>query len=210
MVVYPGVTVHTKEEFIDRLEEIKQIGADGVHVDIMDGVYVPNSLLPVAEMGLLPVDTLFEAHLMVHNPHAYFEVCRNAGFKRIIVHMDGLALESYSQALLVQDKVHALGMQFYLAFTQKSPPNLHEDLCKFDGVLILTIVPGFSGQPFIPEQVEEIHKVRLFCPDITIEVDGHVDSDTIEQIRNAGATSVVSTSYLSGDEINIRYKKLKG
>jgi ribulose-phosphate 3-epimerase len=209
MIVYPGVTVHTKEEFFKRLDEIKNVG-DGVHIDIMDGLYVPNTLVSLADMGTLPANKTYEAHLMVNNPTSYFEPCRDIGFKRIIVHMDGLALETYSQALLIQEQVHSLDMECYLAFTQKFPVDLHEDLCKFDGILVMTIVPGFSGQPYIPEQLEEIRKVRNYCAELPIEVDGHVDGDTISQIREAGATSVVSTSYLRGEEITNRYIQLKG
>lgn len=209
MIVFPGVISQTKESFVSRLEEIQNIG-DGVHVDFADGLYVPNTLLALSEIGKLPKDRFFEAHLMVNNPSSYFELCKQVGFKRVLVHFDSLVLDTYAEVLLVQDIVHKLGMEFCLVFTQQDPVELHEDLCKFDQVMIMPIIPGFSGQKFIPEQVEEVKKVRTFCPDLPIEIDGHVDETTIASLRAAGATQVVSTSYLSGSDLSIRYKKLKG
>ncbi len=208
MTVFPGVNVHTKEEFEARLDEIKNVG-DGIHVDVMDGVYVPNTTVPVSLIGKLPGDRFCEAHLMVNSPVKYFEPCRKAGFKRVLVPFDALALDSYSQALAVQDQVHSLGMEFGLVFDHNTPIELQDDLCKFDKILVTTVVAGFSKQPFLPSQLEEIKKLNMFCRDMDIEADGHIDDTTVELVKEAGAKIVVSTSYLSGSEILSHYKKLK-
>lgn len=209
MIVFPGVLVQTYSEFESRLSELDGIG-DGVHVDVMDGVYVPNVSISVEEIGKLPQEIYFEAHLMVNDPENYFVMCSKAGFKRVLVHRDSLALDTYAEMLLIQDRAHDLGMEFYLAFTQSDPVNLHEDLSKFDGLLIMTVVPGFAGQPFINEQLDELKKVRQFVRNIPTEVDGHIDGDTINLVQEAGATSVVSTSYLKGHGRFSNYKVLKG
>ncbi len=210
MIVYPGVLVHSKEEFSARLEEIKGISDDGIHIDIADGHYVHTTLLPVEEMGILPENCFFEAHLMVNNPVGYFEKCKQAGFNRVLVHFDSLGLETYAQALLVQQQAHKLGLEFGLVFTHDNPVELHADLCNFDQILVMTIIPGGSGLPFIPEQVEEVRKIRAYCPDISIKVDGHVNDETITVLKAAGATEVVGTSYLSGKDIIAHYQRLKG
>lgn len=207
MEVFAGILVHTKEDLESRIREIDSI-PDGIHIDVADNEYVPNKLLDLSEIDLLP--SLFcEAHLMVLNPQDYFDDCKRLGFKRLIVHFDAMAEKSYDEALLMQDQIHKLGMEFCLGFRDTDIIELNEELRKLDSILVMTIEIGFSGQPFEESQLEKIRRVREYDPRLIIAVDGHVDDTTVNKLRQAGVNRIVSTTYLSGSNIKSKFTTLK-
>jgi ribulose-phosphate 3-epimerase len=207
-VIIPGILVHTKAEFDERLSEIRGF-SDVVHVDFADGVYVPNTLVDIAAIDPIPDMSEVEAHLMVHDPISYFEACALKGFTRVIVHWDALREASSPEAVFARDQAMALGLEFTLAFKKGIPIELSDTLQAFSRIMIMTIDPGFSGSPFVADQLEVIRSVRVRYPSLDIEVDGHVTDETVPLIRDAGATYFVSTSYLSGEDILEHYDLLQ-
>ena len=146
---------------------------------------------------------------MVENPEEYFERCATRGFKRVIVHMEALKELSDEYILKTQEQVNAMGMEFGLSF-KKGSTIPYKILCKLNYALVMTIVPGFSGQPFLSEQVGMVKDIRANCAELVIGVDGHVDMETAPILRDAGVNVLISTSFLSGDDLTDKYLKLKG
>jgi ribulose-phosphate 3-epimerase len=207
MVVHAGVLVHSKEEFDSRIQEISKVG-DAVHIDFADGRFVPNRLFSMAEVTL-PEDRFCEAHLMVCEPQTYFSDCQKLGFKKVIVHLDSLENSSYSEALRLQELAHSMSMSFCLAFKRGCIIEKDSGLDRFDSVLIMTIELGFSGQPFAEDQLLVIESIRKDYPDLEIEVDGHITNETVSLVKKAGASIVVSTSYLVEPDIQEKFLLLK-
>jgi ribulose-phosphate 3-epimerase len=205
--VYPGMVAHSIEEFNSRVEEVKGF-ADGVHVDVADGVYVPNITVDLNDLNLVP-NLPFEAHLMVQKPFNYFELCKEKGFCRVLVHIDTLQDSSYEGALDVQSYVHELGMEFGLVFKRDMKILHDEKVARFDRIMIMTIDVGFSGLEFAGEQVDVVRDLHEFDENVLIQVDGHVDETTAPVLVEAGARVLVSTSYLSGENIKEKYLRLK-
>lgn len=207
MIVYPGIT---EKSIRNVLERVALFGShvDGFHFDFADGEYVLNTLVDLDDVGSLP-KYYFEAHLMVKSPEKYFERCSKYGFKRVIVHYDALSSADDDYVLKMRDTVRDLGMQFGLAF--KKGVGLPETvLCELDYVVVMTIEPGFTGQPFLPEQLDVVRKIRALCPEILLAVDGHMDLESARLAAQAGANVFISTSYLSGDNVLGKYEQLKG
>lgn len=208
MVVFPGVTVHTKEDFWKRIQEVESF-SEGIHIDFADNTYVANTLVSLNEIESLP-PVFCEVHLMVASPQSYFDRCRELGFSRVIVHIDTLEDQSAEGILNLQKSVHSMGMQFGVAFDdQIELPKDMRFLDEIDLVLIMTIKAGDSGQPFRVEEIEKIRALREQCKDVIIEVDGHMDNETSRLAKEAGADAVVSTSYLSGEGVVEKYNLLR-
>ena len=208
MTVYPGVLVSDKKDFDARIAEFNG-NVDGIHIDIADGIFVNNKTLSIDEIEKLP-DGFFEAHLMVSDPVAYVSQCHALGFSRILAHIDAFPDSNFEYALELQEFVHMKDMQFGIVFQRGITIENNEYLSKFDHAMIMTIDLGFSGQPFQEDQLTQIARLRSFCPDLSIAADGHVDTITSPRIVESGATHLVSTSFLSGDEAMSRYSQLKG
>ncbi len=208
MIVYPGILTKSVDDVFSRISLFGE-SVDGFHIDIADGKYVENTTVSVEELGFLP-GGFFEAHLMVEDPYSYFDVCKQAGFSRVLVHLDAIESGSYVAALQAQNHVHALGMEFGLVFKRGQDIVNHDLLGRFDHIMIMTINLGFSGMPFKEDQLTQIRKVRSWLPALTIAADGHVDNLTAPAIIEAGATHLISTSYLSDENVIEKYSLLKG
>jgi ribulose-phosphate 3-epimerase len=210
MNVYAGVLVHSRDEYVNRNSEIELIlnSIKGIHIDFADGEFVPNTLLPLREF-VLNKNVLYEAHMMILNPDRVMDQYITAGFKKLIMHLDSFDDPSYENALRIQDYLHTKGVTFCLAFQKGCIVELKDLLCKFDCVQVMTIELGDSGLPFDVHQVETIQLIHDYCPDLPVQVDGHITDTTIHSVREAGATDVVSTSWLSGSDIKNKILKLQ-
>jgi ribulose-phosphate 3-epimerase len=183
-------------------EDVARIAShvDMLHVDVMDGHFVPNISLgmPVISSLRKVTDLPFDCHLMTTNPDAYFEPLREAGADLVTVH-----IEVYPEPTPVAAKARAAGLGFGLVLNPITPFEAvapYVELC--DMVLIMSVQPGFGGQSFISEVLPKLEAVRKFVDvrglSTDIEIDGGIGLDTIASARSAGADVFVAGSAIFG------------
>jgi len=208
MIVYPGINTNSLTELQSRTQQFNG-KVDGLHIDISDGEFVSNINVSLEDIGSLP-NGFFEAHLMVVHPQSCIDLCATIGFSRVLVHIDALENSSLELACQLQERVHELNMEFGIVFKRGVPVLADDRICQFDYAMVMTIDLGSSGNPFCPEQLDVVGIIRKMCPLLPIAVDGHVNNITSPDIIAAGATNLVSTSYLTGNDALEKYSLLKG
>jgi len=169
-------------------------GAGIVHLDVMDGQFVPPITFGAALANSLRkhTDAPMEAHLMVMNPERQFDPFQEAGCKRIVFHYEA----TKHAHRLVQD-LKSRGLDAGIAINPGTPSEVLDAVIgDVDMVLVMTVNPGWGGQRFIASTLEKIARVRALRPDMDIQVDGGIDPSTIGQVIEAGANSFVVGSYL--------------
>lgn len=177
------------------VREVTKAGADRIHVDVMDGHFVPNlSMGAVVVQGLRPVTTIpLEVHLMVEDPGRFLDGFVKAGADSIIVHLEVLP----DPRPMIEHIKKALGKKVGLAFNPDMPVERVEPYLRdIDLALCMTVFPGFGGQAFMPESVERLKKLRALVnahnPACEIEVDGGIGEKTIGTASAAGANVFVA------------------
>jgi ribulose-phosphate 3-epimerase len=182
------------------VREVELGGADRIHVDVMDGHFVPNlSMGPVVVKGLRPVTKLpLEVHLMVTDPVAYIEPFFKSGADSVIVHHEVLP-----DAMPVIRDVKKRGKQIGIAINPATPVEVLERyLPEIDLALCMTVWPGFGGQAFLPESPDRIKALRELIerinPKCELEVDGGIDLKTIPVSAKAGANVFVAGTSIFG------------
>lgn len=176
------------------IEMINSSEADWFHVDIMDGVFVPNISFgfPVMEAIRKYASKPLDVHLMIVNPEHYIERFAAAGATVITVHY-----EACTHLHRVIQAIHAAGCKAGVALNPHTPVSLLKDvLTNLDLVLIMSVNPGFGGQQFIPNTLSKVRELRAMAalqkPDLLIEVDGGVGLHNIEALVQAGADVFVA------------------
>ena len=196
-------------------EEIKiaeEAGADIIHLDIMDGRYVPNITfgIPVVEKIRHITDLPFDAHLMIVEPEKYVEDFIKAGVNMISFHMDATI---HSHRLV--EKIKTLGAKAGVVLNPATPVNTLEEIIYYiDYVLIMSVNPGFGGQKFIPQILNKVSKLKTLMEktnreDVLIEIDGGVKVDNISEISKEGVNIFVAGSAVFKGNIKENVKRLK-
>jgi ribulose-phosphate 3-epimerase len=187
-------------------------GADRLHIDVMDGHFVPNiSIGPVVVRSLRPATSLkLEAHLMIEEPDRYLDAFAEAGADGIIVHQEG-AVHLHRTV----ERIRALGKRVGVAINPATPAEtLEEILPDVDLVLVMTVNPGFGGQKFIQRTVAKIRRVRAMIerlhPACELEVDGGIGEKTAPIVVEAGADVLVAGSAIFGApyEIEVAMRRI--
>ncbi len=184
----------------EQVREAEQAGADRIHVDVMDGHFVPNiSMGPVVVQALRPITKLpLEVHLMIEHPIRYLDAFAEAGADSMLVHVENAA----NLHRTVQH-IKALGKKAGVVLNPAtSPIAIAEILLDVDLVLVMTVNPGFGGQEFITGMVDKVRRVRRMIDqtqrDIELEVDGGIDAATTTRVVEAGARVLVAGSAIFG------------
>ena len=184
-----------------QVAEAAEAGADRIHVDVMDGHFVPNlSMGPAVVQSIRRVTHLpLEIHLMISDPDLFLDEFAAAGSDSFLVHWEG----NHNLHRTVQ-RIRALGKRAAVAINPATPVGvLDEVVCDLDQVLVMTVNPGFGHQQFIRTTVPKIGRARELIErrrcECEVEVDGGIDAATAPLVVRAGATVLVAGSAIFGD-----------
>lgn len=179
-------------------EEIASVAkyADLIHCDVMDGCFVPNITFGNEVIKCIKTSKPLDVHLMIANPEKHIEAFANANRK---IKMISFHIEATKRTEQIIEKLHNFGIRAGIAVKPKTPiKRIAPFLPSLDFVLIMTVEPGFAAQKFMQSMLPKIEKLRELAPDLDIEVDGGINAETAKLAVKAGASILVSGSYIFG------------
>ena len=196
VIISPSVLAADFSKLGDEMKKVELAGAQYIHLDVMDGVFVPNISFgaPVISAVRKSSSAVFDVHLMITDPQRYIDDFVKAGADIITIHY-----ESCDDPASVVKYIKSKGVRAAVSVKPATPVEvLYPMLKELDMVLIMTVEPGFGGQKLIPETVEKVTELRQYAVnngiEIDIEVDGGVTPENVSTLVSAGANVIVAGS----------------
>lgn len=210
VTIVPAILATTEQEYKNDLQKIvdSEVFQEGwIHIDFMDNIFVANKSIPPEVVSSYPNRFKKEAHLMVQKPFSFVEKLTKIGFERVIVHVEA---DEVNESI---EYLRKSGKQAGLAIKVETPlKNIEPFLDKIDVILIMSINPGFQGQPFKEESKTKIKEVAELRDkkglSFLIGVDGHVDAENANELIRLGADNLVMGSFLMEGDINENTEKI--
>lgn len=189
--IAPSILSADFARLADEIAQIESAGVNIVHLDVMDGHFVPNITIgpPVIAKLRKYSNLVFDSHLMISEPAKHAEAFVDAGVNHITFH-----IEAAQRPDELIDRLHNLGLTAGICLNPETPVEAIERIAPLcDMVLVMTVHPGFGGQKFMPQAAKKIVQVReIVGPEIRVEVDGGIDTDTAPEVVSYGADTIVA------------------
>lgn len=196
IILSPSILGADFKKLGEQVREVDKAGAQYIHLDVMDGAFVPSISfgMPLIKSLRSATDRIFDVHMMVQEPGRYIEDIKSSGADLICVHQEACLHLDRTIA-----QIREAGLMTGVALNPATPvETLDMILPQVDMVLIMTVNPGFGGQKFIPYTIEKIRKLRSMCNErglsTRIEVDGGITPDNVKEVLTAGADVIVAGS----------------
>ena len=209
--IAPSILSADYANFESELKKLEATGAEYVHIDIMDGHFVPNISFGAGVVASMRPHSrlVFDCHLMVSNPEHHIEDFARAGADIISIHAE--ATPHIHGAL---QKIRAAGVKASVVIHPGTPVEAVKNVLNLvDQVLVMTVNPGFGGQAFLPETMDKVRELVVLREvnqlDFDIEVDGGIDDETIGIAKEAGANVFVAGSYVFKGDVAHQVQTLK-
>ncbi len=197
--VTPSILSADFTDLMGQVREVMDAGARVIHCDVMDGHFVPpitfGPIVVGALRDALPDDTYLDVHLMIEQPERQVEEFAKAGADGITIHAEATPHLDFTLA-----SIREAGCKAGLVVCPGTPPDFY-DYLDVDLALIMTVNPGWGGQPFLRSQLEKIRRVReKVGDDVAVEVDGGINAETAAECAEAGASWFVAGSAIFGSD----------
>ena len=196
--IAPSILAADFENLEEEIKDVEIAGADYIHIDVMDGEFVTNKTpgLEMLKRSNAVTNLILDTHLMVENPLDWLEDFSESDI--ITFHIEAVNEEiAYKIIEELHEKEIKVGMSIK---PDTSVDEIMPYIDKIDMILIMTVEPGKGGQTLIPECLEKVKMIREIAPDLDIEVDGGVNLETIQMVKNAGANVIVAGTAIFGSE----------
>ena len=194
--IAPSILAADFENLENEIKEVEKAGADYIHIDVMDGEFVANKTfgLEMLERSNSSTSLILDTHLMVENPIDWIDDFSKSDI--ITFHIEATDEETANKII---DELHEKEIKAGISI---KPDTQVEEIIpyidKVDMILVMTVEPGMGGQKLIPECLEKVRNLREIAPSLDIEVDGGINLENIEEVKNAGANVIVAGTAIFG------------